>query len=222
MEYKVIVDLKYMNRELALKAVRELKDVWGFKIHTLVLDYGLEIVTTLKILTGKKIFLDLKFFDIPSVVEEYARKSADAGADLITIQASVGEKAIDKARNAIEKMESDTKILAVANLTSDTNSQTAKYLKKKLIKAIDSGADGIVCSAKELRTINNNTRILQSLKVVTGIRPSRYAIKSDDQKKTATPKEALCAGADLIVVGRPITLDIFPQSALRKINEEIS
>ncbi|MFM1920845.1 MAG: hypothetical protein RLZZ303_2479 [Candidatus Hydrogenedentota bacterium] len=186
---------------------------------------GPECVAALKA-RGKRVFLDLKFHDIPNTVAHAARAAADLGADLITLHALGGSRMINAAREAVEG--SQTRILAVTILTSHSEAalredlglhETSLAAVGRLARlAVGAGAHGVVCSPREIVPVRE---ILgqDALVVTPGIRPA-WASK-DDQERVMTPAEARAAGADLIVVGRPILKHENPAEAVASIREEL-
>ncbi len=175
---------------------------------------------------GKKVFLDLKYHDIPNTVGRAARAAASLGASLITIHASGGRRMIEAARNGVEG--TDTQILAVTVLTSLSDEmlrdevglhETAAQAVPRYAKlAIESGAHGVVCSPKEIELVRNAIG-LSPIVVTPGVRPA-WAGK-DDQARVLTPAEASAAGANFIVVGRPIFAHNDPAQAVRMILDEL-
>lgn len=161
---------------------------------------------------GRDVFLDLKLYDIPNTVAGAVRSLSSLGAKLLTIHASGGTKMIEAAtREAAEAGTQRVKILAVTVLTSfdeeelaqtgiaDGAGQQAVRLARLALAA---GADGIVCSAHEISRLRDAFGA-KPLLVVPGIRPAGTAY--GDQARVMTPEQAVAAGADYIVVGRPIT-----------------
>ncbi len=155
---------------------------------------------------GKKIFLDLKLGDIPSTVEAALRKIFSFKPYMTTIHAISGMETIRRAKNLRDELSKDTIILGVTLLTSLSDSEVREMGftggiedgVKRLAHILEkSGADGIVCSPKELLLLEES----KLLKVVPGI---RLTAPKDDQKRVATPYEAFQSGADFIVVGREI------------------
>ncbi len=180
---------------------------------------------------GKKVFLDLKMYDIPHTVGQGVSSVARSGADLITIHAGGGRAMMEAAVAAAEKSEKETgrrpKILAVTVLTSFDEmiwGETGGPLpiEEQVIRlaklARESGVDGVVASPKEAGSIRKICGA--GFEIVTpGIRPAFSAV--DDQKRIATPSYALAEGATRLVIGRPITKAEEPRKAVRMILDEI-
>ncbi|MBP1583032.1 MAG: orotidine-5'-phosphate decarboxylase [Victivallales bacterium] len=187
--------------------------------------FGPEIVRSLKS-RGKKVFLDLKFHDIPNTVAQAIRSAASIGADIVNVHASGGPAMLTAAAQAAR--ETGVTVIAVTVLTSlDENELRAIGLQAtpaeqvvrlaKLTK--DCGLAGVVCSPKEI-TLVREACGRDFLTVVPGIRPAGAA--AGDQKRIMTPAEAAKAGADYIVVGRPILQAEDPQGAARAVNAELA
>ena len=180
--------------------------------------HGHALVRELKGL--RPVFLDLKLHDIPVQVAGAIRAARASGADLVTVHASGGQEMIRAAVNAAN----GTSVLAVTVLTSlDRAALTALGLHvepQELVSslaaaAIDAGADGLVCSPQEVAQLRARFGTRDNggpLLVVPGIRATRPA---DDQKRTASAPEAIAAGADVLVIGRPITAASDPAAAAR-------
>jgi orotidine-5'-phosphate decarboxylase len=155
---------------------------------------------------GKRVFLDLKLHDIPETVARAARAVAKAGADFVTAHASGGRAMLARAVEGAGA----TRVLAVTVLTSldasdlgaDGNPLTVEELAVRRARlAAEVGCAGIVASPREARAVR--AAVGERLLVVTpGVRPSGAA--ADDQKRKSPAREARAAGADAIVVGRPI------------------
>jgi orotidine-5'-phosphate decarboxylase len=159
---------------------------------------------------GQKVFLDLKLHDIPNTVAGAVRSLLPLGADMLTIHAAGGAKMIEAARAASEGQKRPA-ILAVTVLTSlDTAALAetgvaggpAQQVLRLARVALENGADGLVCSAHEISRLRDAFGDKPVL-VVPGIRPAGAAL--GDQARVMTPEDAVAAGADYIVVGRPIT-----------------
>ena len=178
---------------------------------------------------GYEIFLDLKFHDIPNTVAHAVAAGARLpGVRLMTIHASGGAEMMRAARDAAGTRAKRPRLLGVTVLTSldaatlrSVGVATAPVQQAvalaKLAKA--SGLDGVVASAHEISEIRKACGP-GFLIVVPGIRPATAA--ADDQARVATPGDAIRAGADYLVVGRPITATAKPREAAMRIGEEIA
>ena len=173
---------------------------------------------------GKKVFLDFKFHDIGATVERGVRSVCALGGDFLTVHAEP-----DVLKGAVAGRGNDPrlKILGVTVLTSLTQesldaSGISMALEDLVLRraefAAEEGADGVVASAKEARAIR--ARFGDALTIVTpGVRPK--GVSADDQARVVTPADAIKAGADHLVIGRPIIAADDPGAAARQILEEI-
>lgn len=227
MSTELIVVLDVDTRAEALDTVGACGDCGWFKVGAqLFTRCGPGIVLELLEL-GKSVFLDLKYHDIPNTVAKAAQAAADLGAGLFTLHASGGRKMIEAAREAVEG--SATRILAVTVLTSLSDEmlrdevglpETAAEAVARLARlAVGSGAHGVVSSPREIALIRDAVGP-EPLVVTPGIRP--VWASTDDQARVMTPREAAEAGADFIVVGRPILRHENPAEAVRLILEELN
>ena len=175
---------------------------------------------------GFNVFLDLKLHDIPNTVAGAVRSATHAGASLLTIHATGGAAMMSAAAEAASAPGSP-RLLAVTVLTSmDANelagigitASPAEQVLRLARLAQASGIDGMVCSAEEVATLRKETAP-NTLLVIPGIRPAGSAI--EDQKRIATPSQAISHGASMLVVGRPITRAHDPAQAARAILLEI-
>ncbi len=174
---------------------------------------------------GKKVFLDFKFHDIGATVERGVASVAKFGGDFLTVHA---EPDVLKGAVAGRADDKRLKILAVTVLTSLDQASLTKMgidmaltdlVLKRAEFAAEAGADGIVASAQEAAAIK--ARFGDALTIVTpGVRPA--GSDANDQKRVVTPADAIAAGADHLVVGRPIIAAKDPKSAARAIREEIA
>ncbi len=146
---------------------------------------------------GGKVFYDGKFNDIPNTVGGAARAISNLGVNMFDIHASSGPEAI----RAAVKNKGGSKVLGVTVLTS-LHEKGDRVLKFAEILRQEK-ADGIICSPWEIKLIKKYKKFNQLLVVTPGIRP-KWAL-ADDQKRFVTPKEAFLAGADYLIIGRPIT-----------------
>ncbi len=228
---ELIVALDVQTREEAVAAVKRIGDPVGFyKIGLeLYTAEGPDVVKAVRDL-GKKVFLDLKFHDIPRTVERAVRSGGKLGVDLMTIH-SVGGKAMIAAAKtaALEFGESAPKILAVTVLTSLDKADLedvgivgrtpAEQVEAMARFATANGADGLVCSPRE---VGNLSSILPNgtLFITPGVRPAGADV--GDQKRIATPADAVRDGSTHLVVGRPIMAAADPAAAARAILAEIA
>ena len=156
---------------------------------------------------GFKIFLDLKLHDIPNTVQETILGFADCSIDMLTVHLSGGEKMLDQALIAAQKI--DTKLIGVSLLTSLTESDSSdlfdsnvsNQIMRLFMVAKKTNIDGIVCSPLEL-DIANSVIGSNALKITPGI---REVSSNDDQARTMSAKDAISKGASFLVIGRPIT-----------------
>lgn len=231
---KLIVALDVDEHDYALELVDKFQDYVGiFKIgYELFLSSGPKIVEDIN-KKGKKVFLDLKFHDIPNTVSKAAIVATRLGVHMFNLHTSGGLEMMRRCRDSVvevclkENLEKP-KILGVTLLTS----LSKEVLKNELgiqhglkthvrhlsALALKAGLDGVIASAKEAETIRNHCG--KGFLIVTpGIRPSWTP--PDDQKRTVTPKEAIKAGADYIVIGRSIIQQADPLKAIELITLEI-
>jgi orotidine-5'-phosphate decarboxylase len=175
---------------------------------------------------GFNVFLDLKLHDIPNTVAGAVRSVAHAGASLLTIHAGGGAAMMSAAADAASAPGSP-RLLAVTVLTSIDVSELARigiaespadHVLRLARLAMTSGINGMVCSPEEVALLRKETGP-DSLLVIPGIRPAGSAI--GDQKRIATPADAIARGASMLVVGRPITRAADPAEAARAILHEI-
>jgi len=220
---KIIVALDCDNLKYALNIVKTLKkEAFAFKIgYEFFFNFGLEGYKTIQ-KENIKIFLDLKLHDIPNTVKKGVFAISKLNPYFTTIHLSGG----DEMQRAASISKKKTKILGVSILTSLNSEQTQKFYFNKNIQgivsnfanyALNNKLDGIVCSPKEIKTIKKIS--LDKLLIITpGIRPLNYKRAGDDQERTMTPKEAIHAGANYLVIGRPITQATYPLEELKSIN----
>ncbi len=177
---------------------------------------------------GHSVFLDLKFHDIPNTVAGAVRSAAALGAKMLTVHAAGGPAMLAAARSALEGLADPPQLLAVTVLTSmDTSQLTAAGVENSPAAQVellarmglDAGIRGFVCSPQEaaaLRALTGPEGVL----VIPGIRPAGAGV--GDQKRIATPADALRAGAGYLVVGRPITQAADPAEAAEAILKEMA
>ncbi len=182
---------------------------------------GLALANELKQERGKRIFLDMKLFDIGATIEAAVRGLAEYDLDFLTVH---GDPQVVRAA-AEGKSGTDLKILAVTILTSlDRADLDANLIRpgdiheitlERAARALEAGADGVIASPQEAAMIRALPQARGKLIVTPGVRPTGAA--SGDQKRIATPHQAITDGADHIVVGRPIWQAANPAAAARAI-----
>lgn len=223
---RLIIALDTPTAGDASAAVAAIGDAAGvFKIgYQLMPIGGIELARSLT-LSGRRTFLDFKFLDIGSTVERGVRSVVRLGADFLTVHAEA-----DALKGAIAGRGDDRrlKILAVTILTSQTQESLAAQgyagalidlVLRRAELAVTLGADGVVASAQEAAAIR--ARFGDALRIVTpGIRPA--GAPADDQKRVVSPADAIRAGADYLVVGRPVVGAADPAAAAAAISAEIA
>ena len=227
MNKRIIVAIDFSNINKAIDLVNNLKkEVYAFKIgHEFFYNFGLEGYQKIFKICPK-IFLDLKLHDIPNTVEKGLNALLKLKPTFTTIHISGGD---DMQKLSVLK-NNKTIILGVTVLTSLDKKQTLKYYKEKNVKnlvakfakfAKKNKLNGLVCSPHEIKIVRKEVG-KKIILVVPGIRPhKKLSHKTDDQKRTLNPKEAIKLGADYLVIGRPITESNNPLEMIRKINQSI-
>jgi orotidine-5'-phosphate decarboxylase len=231
MKEKIAIALDVSSREDALRLVKELHDLAGiFKIGSqLFMAAGPAIVREI-IEAGGRVFLDLKFHDIPNTVTQAAIEAAQLGASMMTIHASGGRAMMETTATALREKFGDQKpiLVGVTVLTSldkpglleigITDAMEDQVVRLALL-ADDCGIDGVVCSPHEIRLVRSI--VSRNFKIVVpGIRLPNQTL--NDQQRAATPHDAISAGADYIVVGRAITGEPDPRAALERIAASVN
>jgi orotidine-5'-phosphate decarboxylase len=223
----VALDTPDLSRALAVaNAVKP--HIGGLKV-------GLEFISALgpdgirKIVEiGLPVFADVKFHDIPNTVAGAAREIAMLGVAMFNIHASGGEAMMRAAAEAIADIHPRPLLIAVTVLTSLDDSvletvgqhgPAASPVERLAVLAKSSGLDGAVCSAHEIATVRRAAGP-GFLTVVPGIRPAGH--EQADQRRVMTPSQTLAAGADILVIGRPIMTAPDPASAARAIAQELA
>jgi orotidine-5'-phosphate decarboxylase len=215
MDSPIIIALDGMSREDSLALAKETRGLaWGFKAHELIVREGFGIISQLK--EHGRVFVDLKFHEIPAYVESEVRAVAGYGADLITVHASGGSEMLEAAVAAGgEKVVAVTVLTAISPEEAKTiyRAEPLETVKSLARKAHGAGVRNIVCSPQEIAIVKEAA---PGVRIITpGIRSE--ADTRDDQKRTSSPKEAVVAGADFLVIGRPITKAPHPRAALESI-----
>jgi orotidine-5'-phosphate decarboxylase len=226
---KIIVALDYPNQESALQMASALNpNQCRVKVgKELFTRSGPSVVEALQ-QAGFDVFLDLKFHDIPNTTAKAIRAAAEMGVWMVNVHASGGRRMMEAARNELEGMSGRRPMLiGVTVLTSmevqdleeiGIDGSPAEQVSRLASLTQQSGLDGVVCSAQEALMLR--TEVGPDFKLVTpGIRPSGAA--AGDQRRIMTPAQALKAGVDYMVIGRPITQAEDPGAVLKKIQAEL-
>ncbi len=230
---RVIVPLDLPTEAEAIALVEKLPQVTFWKVGLeLFVSSGPGILAALK-QRQKRIFLDLKFHDIPNTVAGACRAAARYGVDLLTIHAAAGKEALFLAHTALQEGAKEVgisppKLIAITLLTSISSRQLAfdlkiplelpEYALQMALLAQEVGLDGAVCSPQEVEQLRQTCGD-DFLLVCPGVRPG-WADKGD-QKRSLTPAQAIAAGANYLVIGRPITAAADPESAWQRICDEL-
>jgi orotidine-5'-phosphate decarboxylase len=222
---RVIVALDLDDPNRALDLARSVSTIFpffkiGMKLFTKA---GPDFVRG--VLNHGRVFLDLKFYDIPTVVAEAALNAAKMGVSLLTVHASGGSEMLRLCMEKLRSSETSCRLLAVTVLTSfdslsefgiDRTVSSQVELLAGLAHACN--VHGIVCSAQELEALRQRYPA-PFLLVTPGIRGAGDS--AGDQKRTSNPADALKAGADYLVIGRPIIAASDPVQAAGRIAQEI-
>lgn len=219
---KLIVALDVPTPHEALELVGALGGSVGmFKIGSqLFTTAGPELVKKI-VGAGNRVFLDLKFHDIPHQVAGATRAAAELGVSMLTVHAAGGTEMLKRAADAVKQVpggENVTRVVAVTVLTSidstvlsqiGMSANPVESVTRLAALAEAAGVDGVVASPQEVAVIRSSAGRSDFLLVTPGIRPqaagTEWQAFAEDQKRVATPGSALAAGADYLVVGRPIT-----------------
>ena len=224
---RLIVALDVDSKERAERLVDELGPHVGmFKVgKELFTAEGPEVVRSI-VSAGGRVFLDLKFHDIPNTVAKAVGSAAQLGAFFVTLHVAGGRAMLEAAASALPA--EGTQLLGVTVLTSHTDESlketgargtVAETVRLLAVLARESGIDGVVCSPHEITLVRES--VGDDMVIVTpGIRPRGSA--KGDQARVTTPLDARRLGADYIVVGRPITEAPSPADAARAIVDELS
>ena len=226
---RVIVALDYPDAASALQLVACLTpDLCRLKVgKELFTRAGPQLVEELAG-RGFDVFLDLKFHDIPNTVASACHAAADLGVWMVNVHALGGERMLLAAREGFERAAQSPLLIAVTILTSmNTNDLVAVGLSgspadnvlRLAALAHQSGLDGVVCSSRETAILRNEHGPDFSL-ITPGIRPA--GSQADDQRRVMTPADAIRAGSNYLVIGRPVTRADDPVSVLRTISSELS
>lgn len=226
---RIVVAMDYDNADDCLTMARRLSpEDCRLKVgKELFTRSGPAVVEQLQSL-GFDIFLDLKFHDIPNTTAGAVRAAAELGVWMVNVHASGGERMMNAAREAVDKVSGRRPLLiGVTVLTSmtDEDLRSVGVTRSPMEQVVHlaelshkSGLDGVVCSAQEAQAIRQQ-RGSDFCLVTPGIRPADSA--ADDQRRTLTPEEAIAAGSHYLVIGRPITRAPDPIARCREIAQTI-
>jgi orotidine-5'-phosphate decarboxylase len=231
---KIIVALDVPSADAALHIAEKLHGHVGmFKVGKELFTAEGPVAARYLVASGEQVFLDLKFHDIPNTVRGAAHQAGMMGVSLLTVHASGGRKMMEAAMEGVRAaakargVERPTRVLGVTALTSLGADDLAEVgfqgLPEEVVLRLArlaqaAGADGVVASPREIAVIRQACGP-DFLIVTPGIRPATGA--SDDQARTATPASAILAGADYLVIGRPITGAADPAAAADAIAAEM-
>ena len=227
---KLCVALDMSSKQQCLQLAGELASladkIWlkvGLRAY---LRDGAGFVRELKKIGNFKIFLDLKLYDIPNTMADAAEEIARLGVDMINVHASSGKRAMVTVMERLDRLASRPLVLAVSALTSfDETEFSAVYeqnlddaVRKFSVMSYEAGLDGMVCSAYESRLIKDATSA-NFISLCPGVRP--FGESAGDQKRVTDLGVARKAGADFIVVGRPIYQSADPREICERILDQI-
>lgn len=231
MRHKIICALDTGDLGEALATVRRLKPYCGaFKIgHGLTLPHGLDVIDRFRDAGAERLFLDLKFHDIPNSVAIGVREAAKRGVWMLTLHVTGGPAmitaAVEEART--HAINDAPLLVGVSVLTSLNDNDLHEYLGTERtvlehmtalsVMGMDCGLDGVVCSVHEARQIREN--IHKGIIVTPGIRPD--AGDRNDQRRVGDGLAALEAGADYLVIGRALTSHPDPVRALADLRLDV-
>ena len=226
---RIIVPLDFPEPRQALEFVEKLQPVLcRLKVGKELFTKAGPILVEKLIGKGFDVFLDLKYHDIPTTVARACAVAADLGVWMVNMHASGGTQMMSFAREELEKKSHRPLLIGVTILTS-MNEEALRELgyqcsvEEQVMKLAqlthDAGLDGVICSAQEVEMLRNS--LGKDFKLVTpGVRPDGY--DNNDQKRVMTPGQAINAGSDYLVIGRPITQAEDPVQVLKNIEEEFS
>lgn len=226
---KIIVALDFPSEAPALALVDSLNpELCRLKVgKELFTRSGPALVTALQS-RGFEVFLDLKFHDIPNTTSAAVAAAADLGVWMVNVHASGGARMMEACRTRLDAFGADRPLLiAVTVLTSmgaddlqgiGISASPAEQVSRLAALTADCGLDGVVCSAQEAPTLKAERGAGFRL-VTPGIRP--LSADKGDQQRIMTPSDALKAGSDYLVIGRPITQAADPLAALEAIHAEV-
>ncbi|HEY2614107.1 MAG TPA: orotidine-5'-phosphate decarboxylase [Chthoniobacterales bacterium] len=223
---RLIVALDFASQAEALSLVSGLADsVSTYKIGLQLYTAAGPAIIRAVAATGAKIFLDLKLHDIPNTVAKAVAAAGELGVQMLTVHLSGGREMLEA---AAKTKPANLLLLGVTVLTSANEETLAATgvngaLEDQVLRLAELGKnsriDGLITSPHEVRLLRE--KLGSEIKIITpGVRPA-WAV-AHDQKRFATPREALKNGADYLVIGRPITADPQPRAAVERLLDEIA
>jgi len=228
-EPRILVALDFAEVSQALAVVARLHpSACRLKVGKELFTRGGPALVEKMLMQGFQVFLDLKFHDIPHTVAQACKAAAELGVWMVNVHTLGGRRMLEAAREAVENTAQRPLLIGVTLLTSLDDGDLRDIgiggtVEEQVLRltglAQQSGLDGVVCSAQEARSLR--MRFGPGFCLVTpGIRPTGAA--TQDQRRVMTPLEALRAGSDYLVIGRPITQASDPHAALMAIQAEIA
>ncbi|EGU7390710.1 orotidine-5'-phosphate decarboxylase [Salmonella enterica] len=218
-ESPVVVALDYHERDKALAFVdkidpRDCRLKVGKEMFTL---FGPQLVRDLQ-QRGFDVFLDLKFHDIPNTTARAVAAAADLGVWMVNVHASGGARMMAAARDALAPFGKDAPLLIAVTVLTSMETSDLHDAERLARLTQQCGLDGVVCSAQE--AVRFKQAFGAAFKLVTpGIRPA--GSEAGDQRRIMTPEQALSAGVDYMVIGRPVTQSVDPAQTLKDINASL-
>lgn len=226
---RVIIALDYASPKEALALVQQLSaDSCRLKVGLELFTAGGPAIVRELVGRGFDVFLDLKLHDIPSTVARACTAAARLGVWMLNVHTLGGPRMLEAAREALSAEATRPLLVGVTLLTSHTPAELAQLgiggelpgrVEALAALARSAGLDGVVCSPLEAAALRR--RFGKGFVLVTpGVRPAGNA--NDDQARTLSPREAAAAGADYLVIGRPVTRAAEPRAALAAIERELA
>ncbi len=225
MNEKIIISADELGEQELLALTSSIGPrAYAVKVHDVYDKLGPSIVGALKDAGAQKVWMDAKLHDIPNTARARAKAFADNGIDIITVHASGGVEMMRAAKEGAGSAE----VYAVTVLTSLSEEAATTIYHQKVQEQVlalahlakEAEVDGVVCSAKEVAMLAADPALIGLKFVVPGVRSP--GADTHDQKRVASPKEALADGATHLVVGRQVTTAQDPASALDAIESEIA
>jgi orotidine-5'-phosphate decarboxylase len=230
---RIVFPLDFATLQEALPFIKLLGDALGvFKVGLeLFVREGPVVIRCIRDHSPAMVFLDLKFHDIPATVAGAVRSARAEGVDFLTVHADAGRVALER---AAAEAGSELRVLAVTLLTSmnreeltaagyrfGAGEEVSELVGRRATLAQRAGCRGVICAGGDIAAIKQRCGP-HFLVVVPGVRPAWTLFAGDDQRRVTTPRDAVRAGADYLVIGRPVRLAPDPRAALMRVVEEIS